>query len=411
MGLVCSGCKIPVFPRTAGTYVPFSIACRAVPFCLACRAVPFCLACRAVPFYLACRTVPFCLAGLCPSAFSVQGGVRHRTRMPQVSLMKFYNGCFEHMSLCWLIILRSQLTEEPHHAVCNSTSDPALATDSLVLVDSGNNTARFAATIAGVVKQGTLSLSSPDNLLYGKKCAALWMSSVAITLRRSEPAAPFVSSNINAWLGKLGLANTVVLTGTLTFSLSHTPFPIPAPVVPTFFTSLQQAGSVVIVECADCNANPDTPPPSPRLQAVPGLAGLTKFWNFQQRSSSVSSLIVRGTAFVNLSASFSGLRCSPGLVQLTSMPLLTSLSGLAGLTTSLRPGPSVSVVENRLLAAAPSVAALSSLAGCPGSGSVSVLSSPISIATAACTSTVRPSPFCALSTPTHRVPRFSTPTN
>jgi hypothetical protein len=258
-----------------------------------------------------------------------------------------------------------------------------------VLVDSGGSTARFAATIAGVQKTGTLNLSSPDNLLYGKRCVALWMSSVSITLRRDDPATAFVSNNINTWLAKLGLANTVILTGTLTFSVSHTPFPIPTGVAPTFLSSLQQAASVVIVECANCNANPDTPPASPKLQAVPGLAGLTKFWNFQQRSSAVSSVIVRGTAFVNFTASFSGMQCSPGFLQLSSMPFLTSLSGLGGLTTTLRPGPSVVVAGNPLLAAGPSVAALSPLAGCPGGGSLSVLSSPISIATSACTATVR----------------------
>lgn len=293
--------------------------------------------------------------------------------------------------------------------MCNSISDPGFAADTLVLLDSGSNTARFAATIGGVSKTGTLNLSSPDNFLYGKQCVALWMSAVAITLRRSDPAVPFVSTNINTWLSKLGLANVVVLTGTLTLSVSHTPLPIPGVVAPTFFSSLQQVASAVVVECADCSSNPDIPPASPKLRAVPGLVGLTKFWNFQQRSSAVSSLIVRGTAFVNFTASFSGLQCSPGFLQLTSMPFLTSLSGLAGLTSPLRPGPTVVVEKNPLLAAGPSVAALSLLAGCPGGGSVSVLSSPIGIATTACTSTVRcpfsPLPFCATRKPSSSCPK------
>lgn len=97
--------------------------------------------------------------------------------------------------------------------MCKSTADPADAVDTLYLEDSGSNTAKFTANVGGVTKQGTLSLASPDNLLYGKQCVALWMSSVNITLKWNDATAVFNPNNINTWLAKLGLENVVVLTG------------------------------------------------------------------------------------------------------------------------------------------------------------------------------------------------------
>lgn len=279
-------------------------------------------------------------------------------------------------------------------AVCRTTTDPALAKDKLLLVDSGNSRATYSATILGATKVGALTLDSPNNYLYGQSCVALWMSNVTILLRRDNASTIFNPFNINTWLAKLGISDTVLLTGSLTFSVTHTPNAIPISFSAIFFPSLQQAARVIISECADCLAEPTVRPLSPRLRSLPGLAQLTKWFNFAERNSAATTLVVRGTAFQDFLTTFQGLQCSPGTLQLTQMPFLTSLNGLGGVNSTLRPGPYVTVSGNPLLQNGASVAALLALAGCSAGGSASVLSSEIFISTTACTSTVRP-PFCS----------------
>jgi hypothetical protein len=198
--------------------------------------------------------------------------------------------------------------------------------------------------------------------------------------------ATIASPNIKSWLTKLGLAQTQVIGRPLTIYVDHTPFPVAFPLAPAFFTSLAQVGALVIQECQNCfGGDPNVPPTGPSaLLALPGLYGLTKFWNFNAASGQPSSLIVTGTALPNLFGTVGGLQCSPGLVKITNNRALASLSGLDALNTTLRPGPTVQITDNALVSPA-SVVALVGLAGCPASP----LTSAILVQTTTCSATVR----------------------
>lgn len=275
-------------------------------------------------------------------------------------------------------------------AVCNSTSNIYGVTDFINVVDLGDGSATYFAKLGATTKSGTVRTNGTNAFIYGKDCIFLW-ADVIITLQRG--ASTFASFNTNTLLSKLGLANVQVITGAFTFQLTHTPVPIPSNVSPTFFTQLRQASAITILECANCASNPDVPAATPRLVALPGLAKFEKCWNFAQRGGSVTSIFVKRTAFVDFTATFAKLSCSPGQFQITNNLRLTSLGGLSNLNTTIRPGPTIFIVGNPGLTTAASVSQLKPLAGCPTSSVPSVLSSAIQIQTTSCTPTVRLPPL------------------
>jgi hypothetical protein len=171
--------------------------------------------------------------------------------------------------------------------------------------------------------------------------------------------------------------------------------PVPFPQAPAFFTGLRQVGALNVQQCQNCFAgNPNVGPAGPSaLFALPGLYGLTKFWNFASPQGQPTSIIVTGTAFPTFRETTAGLQCSPSLVKIFNNRLLTSLDGLTNLNTTLRTGPTVQVSGNLLLTSPASVNALTGLAACHVAGQLSPLSSVILIETAQCSMTVGTHPI------------------
>jgi hypothetical protein len=272
-------------------------------------------------------------------------------------------------------------------AGCNSTSGPSTSTDQITLRDNGDGTARYTAQISGTIVGGALNVSSPDTFLYRKQCIFL---QAALNIIIRSTTTPYVPANINLWLAKLGLAQTQVISAALTFYVDHTPRGVPSPVAPPFLSSLRQTGALNVQECQSCiGGDPNVGPTGPSaLAGLPGLAGLTKFWNFGSPQGQTSSLIVTGTALSDFRSTVPGLQCSPGFIRIVNNRQLGSLGGLEGLNTTLRPGPTVQIVNNPLLTGPQSVAALKGLAGCLSPARFTPLSSVIQIHTAACVASV-----------------------
>ncbi len=266
---------------------------------------------------------------------------------------------------------------------CNSTSDPATATDQITIRDNGDMTARWAANTGGVISSGSLRLTSPNAPVYKKTCTFLH-GSIYVILRRGTTA-DYSAPPIDQWLTKLGLAQVQVISQSLIVHVDHTPFPVESPLAPAFFASLEQVGVLVIQECQSCVAGDrNVPPRGPSaLLSLPGLFGLTRFWNFESASMQPSSLIVTGTALPNFQGTLPNLRCSPQTIQISNNRVLTRLDGINALTTNLRPGPTVEITGNALASPA-SVAALLGLAACPQSP----LTSSVLIQTTTCSATV-----------------------
>jgi hypothetical protein len=162
-------------------------------------------------------------------------------------------------------------------------------------------------------------------------------AAVDIILRSSTST--YSPSEIDLWLGKRGLSNAQVISKTLAIVVDHTPFPVGFPIAPRFFTSLKQAGSLVIRECQDCfGLNPNAPPMGqPALIALPGLSKLSKFWNFTSSHEKPSSLVITGTALHKYQDTFSGLRCAPGLIKLSGNKALTGVNGRGAINATTHP--------------------------------------------------------------------------
>lgn len=266
---------------------------------------------------------------------------------------------------------------------CNSTSDPATSSDTLILTDMGNGTATYSAVISGRLLEGVLSLNSPAFLLYGKPCTFLQMANVRIKFQKSS-SSQYNANNMATWIQKLGLDTVTSISGGLTVYVDHLPNPVPFPISPIFFTSLRMVAQLTIQECLDCSTGTGPAPAGSALQSLPGLSVLTKFWSFAARSSAVTSATIKNTAFLDFKQTLPGLVCSPGQLIIQGNSQLTSLAGLDKLVTTLRPGPKVDIQSNSQLVGPSSVAALSALAGCPSTP----LSSSISIQAVSCFATV-----------------------
>jgi hypothetical protein len=273
-------------------------------------------------------------------------------------------------------------------AVCSSTSDIFAVNDVITITDAGDGSALVQTIIGGAINQFAITTSSPPNFLYGKACQNLWVKFLTINFQRSRTDVAYNPNNINLFLTILGLNTVRVLTGALTVQVTHTPNPIPVSIAPSFLNFLLQSEAFNVQECLDCNTNVDIAVPNPKLTGLPGLSNLRKFWNFAQRSGAVTAVLIKQTAFPNFQNTLFGLLCSPGNLQLLRNPLLTSLAGLSNLNTTIRPGPTVRVVDNPLLTSRASVIQLTPLAACVGAIVPSPLTSFVNITTTECVATV-----------------------
>jgi hypothetical protein len=203
---------------------------------------------------------------------------------------------------------------------------------------------------------------------FNKTCS-VYNGSIVIFMRNEQGLSgeAYVAPNIATWLNNIGLGSLTILLGDLSVYADHTPYPLPTPIAPVFFTDLQQAGNIFVYECEDCFTNPVTPPVDPsRLTALPGLQQVIQL----SGHNDVASLFVGGTGFQDL-ASFSGLACvqKPTVLSFYFNTALQSFNGLEAVQP-LSNGDSFYAVGSGPFGTAASVVALKSLAGCD-SGSAS----------------------------------------
>jgi hypothetical protein len=174
------------------------------------------------------------------------------------------------------------------------------------------------------------------------------------------PAKPTILSALPG----TGLGSVSVLLGTLTIYVDNSLGPVPGPLAPSFLPNLQEVGSLIIKECANCSVNPDIAPAGTN-RSLTGLPGLTNLYRIATPSNPTASatLVIQNTGFANLT-SFVGLRCSPSFVLLQGNPALSSLQGLQNLVPAVPPGPAYFLGRAPLLKLA-NAKQLTSLAGCP----------------------------------------------
>eukprot|EP00884_Botryococcus_braunii_P012371 jgi/Botrbrau1/21134/Bobra.0061s0028.1 len=169
---------------------------------------------------------------------------------------------------------------------------------------------------------------------------------------------------MQTYLTQLGLGSISVLVGALTVYVDYVNGVVPGPLSPVFLPNLNEAGGLVIKECANCFAAPDTAPGTARaLIALPGLASLYRIAP-PLNPPLGASLIVGNTAFPNFTPTFSGLQCSPSFVLITGNAALSSLQGLQNLAAAVPPGPTYLITGSPQLSAA-AATQLTTLAGCP----------------------------------------------
>lgn len=266
------------------------------------------------------------------------------------------------------------------------------ATDVITIRDNGDN------TCTGSLRLGTAALVSTNcrSLAFPRTICGSYRGFLTIIISRQRTTS-YVGANIAQWLSFMGLADLNVIGGTLTIYVDNTPLQVPGPQNPNFLGKLNQVGALVVSECANCAANPETPAAGNPgvLASLPGLVNLKKF-----PTNALSSLIIRNTGFANFDGTFRALVCSPSQVQISNNTKLVSFSGI--LLTSDAPGPAFYAAANRIPGTSAGVGALRTLAGCP-SGNTSTLTSPCFISTTTCFIRVRgppPAPPSSTCSPT-----------
>lgn len=139
---------------------------------------------------------------------------------------------------------------------------------------------------------------------------------------------------------------------------------------------------MVVKECTECFATPDTVPPNPALGALPGLVNLRQVYDYTPGAVPQSSLIVQNTALASV-ASFAGMRCPPSFIYLANNRQLRTLDGFGALSYPTFPQGVTLFAIGNALSGPPSVQALRNLAGCPA-GTTSPQPSSIFVDTATC---------------------------
>lgn len=184
------------------------------------------------------------------------------------------------------------------------------------------------------------------------------------------------------------MGNISVLVGALTVYVDYVNGAIPGPLSPSFLPRLKEAGGLIVKECANCFAAPDTAPPG-TTRALTGLPGLASLYRIAPPTNPTAgaSLVVENTAFPSFATTFSNLTCTASLVLITGNAALSSLQGLQTLVQAVPPGPTYLVSGSPLLSAA-GATQLTALAGCPFPSSTSSLTAAIQLLLQNCVVTV-----------------------
>jgi hypothetical protein len=243
---------------------------------------------------------------------------------------------------------------------------------------SGNSSCLARLFISNVQQNLTAAQSACGASLFTTSCQTYAGNLyLFITNQVNANATTYFPPRFDTALTNLGIGSVATIELVLSINVDHSPFPIPINIAPFFLPTLRDVFAIQVIEARSL-AVPSIPPTTSRLVGLPGLVGVRRIvaptgFNFEL----FTTLKVEGTAFKDLS-SFSSLICPPSNINITNNSQLTSLKGIDNMATwTLNAfGPNVFIVGNNLTSA-PSVSALSTLAGCPTStlvGSTSPLS-------------------------------------
>ncbi len=264
-------------------------------------------------------------------------------------------------------------------------ADCGKPTDKIAIRDLGNATCVSIMTISGESRTGDCTVSP-----YTKTCSS-FAGSLTIVMGADSPVA-YQIPPINKHLEVLGLSNLVVIQGNLSILVDYTPKPVATQLIPVFLANLQQVGSLMVSECADCAKSTLTPPTVrtwPALAALPGLVNLKQTCNPTGPSCIGNTLIqIMNTGFRDL-ASLSGLTCPPSTLSLKDLTKLTSLKGLNALLPQPASGTVFDTTGSGPFADLNAILPIVNMANCVGNVSTST------------------SPFFLSETPPCDVPFFS----
>lgn len=204
-------------------------------------------------------------------------------------------------------------------------------------------------------------------LFPGKSCKT-YAGDLGIAFEGDFSSDSYTTPEVNKTLTAIGLGSVHTIKGGLYIET----FAVPVDIAPSFLASLRDVGSLRVRPLAENGIET-------HLTGLPGLKGVRRIVGPLRRDGTccaTSTLRVEGTGFTNLS-SFSGVLCAPSRIRIVNNPLLATLDGLNNLTTWAKDlgGPDTLIFGNNL-AGQSSVAALSTLAGCPTTTLEGIPSSP-----------------------------------
>ncbi len=204
------------------------------------------------------------------------------------------------------------------------------ANDVFIIRDLGNGKCESAFSPNG----GAFVGGDCTTLLFNKTCGTyVGLLTIFITNAGNAPAATF-APQINTWLTNVGLADIQTMTSYLQIYVDNSPNPIPGPIQPVFLSSLEQVGSILIKECANCDVNPDIGPATSQLVSLLGFQKLKQLTGFP---GTESFLTLQNTRFGDMK-SFVSLYCPPTFMLLPNNKNLVSLEGLQTLQTQNQGG-------------------------------------------------------------------------
>eukprot|EP00884_Botryococcus_braunii_P023046 jgi/Botrbrau1/9425/Bobra.0252s0049.1 len=206
--------------------------------------------------------------------------------------------------------------------------------------------------------------------MFAVSCAQ-FTGSLTIYIRNSynRSAETYIPPNIDHWLTSIGLGSLEVLGSFLQINVFHNEFAIPVDIAPVFLTSLRKSSSVYILECERSCDNTKPPTFTPRLTALPGLQNLLQLGNADDSPTSLTTLLVYGTAFQDL-RSLSGLACffPWAYIEVPYNTKMSSFNGLEALQPSTLGRVTIKAEGSGPFLTADSLAGIKPVAGCFVSG-------------------------------------------
>lgn len=203
------------------------------------------------------------------------------------------------------------------------------------IVDNGDGTCSALYQLSNGTKPNTCLTS-----FFNASCDAFAGSiEIYITYPAGTTPATYKQPAIQTWLTNLGVGNITVLGQLLTVFVDHSNDGTLPLLAPQFLTSLRQAGSVYVRECANCiNGPPSGVPSTSSLIALPGLTNIYQLvW---QGTSIKSSTAVQAATSAATAAAVAAVQTGSamGVVLPTGSVSNPAVRAGAGLPTGMQAG-------------------------------------------------------------------------